>query len=67
MEIINMGDFAITNVNQKTAFSYRTPSVRRINFEVDKNKAIKETEDSKRRQNKATKRTKKHRKRKKKR
>jgi len=65
MDIINMGDFAITNVNQKTAYSYRTPSVRRINFQAEKNNAAKEIDDTKKRQNKATRRTRKNRKRKK--
>jgi predicted aspartyl protease len=32
MDIINRGDFAVTNVNNKTVFSYRYPSVERIDF-----------------------------------
>lgn len=32
MDIINLGDFAITNKNGKTVFTYRFPSVERIDF-----------------------------------
>ncbi len=64
MEVINMGDFAITNVNQKTAFSYRIPSIRRINFQIEKTNAINEESETNRKQNKATRRTRKSRKRK---
>lgn len=32
MDIIGAGDFAITNVNNKTVVSYQYPSVRQINF-----------------------------------
>lgn len=32
MDIINQGDFAVTNINGKTAFSFRHPSVERIDF-----------------------------------
>lgn len=32
MDIISVGDFAITNKDGKTAFSFRLPSERRINF-----------------------------------
>ncbi len=63
MDIINMGDFAITNTNQKTAFSYRIPSAGRINFQAEKNKAIKETRETNQKQIKATRRTQKKRKR----
>ncbi len=35
MDIIERGDFAITNVNQKTVLSFRTPSVKTIDFEKD--------------------------------
>ncbi len=35
MDVINMGDFAVTNKNGKTAFSFRIPSVELIDF-VDK-------------------------------
>lgn len=32
MDIISRGDFAVTNFNGKTVFSYRQPSVERIDF-----------------------------------
>jgi len=32
MDIINRGDFAITNKNNKTTFSFRMPSLETINF-----------------------------------
>lgn len=64
MSIINKGDFAITNVNKKTTMSFRSPSVARINFVTEYEKARKEEEEINRRQNKATKRTQKRRKRK---
>lgn len=32
MDIINRGDFAVTNKNGKTVFTYRFPSVERIDF-----------------------------------
>ena len=32
MDIITMGDFAVTNVNGKTVFSFRIPSVEKINY-----------------------------------
>lgn len=64
MSIINKGDFAITNVNKKTTMSFRSPSVARINFLTEYEKARKEEEEINRRQNKATKRTQKQRKRK---
>jgi uncharacterized protein YchJ len=32
MDIINKGDFAVTNKDGKTAFSFRTPSVECIDF-----------------------------------
>jgi len=64
MSIINKGDFAITNVNNKTTMSFRTPSVARINFEVEYEKAKKEKEEINRRQDKATRHTQKKRKRK---
>lgn len=35
MDIINLGDFAITNGNNKTTFSFRTPSVQEIDFIPD--------------------------------
>lgn len=66
MDIINMGDFAITNVSKKTSLSYRQPSLFRINFQTDKEKAIKEKELLVKKQNKATLKTKKNRKRKRK-
>lgn len=63
MSIINKGDFAITNVNNKTTMSWRCPSVERINFQSDYEKAFKEQEEINRRQKKDTKRTQKRRKR----
>lgn len=63
MNIINKGDFAITNANQSTSMSYRTPSVVRINFENEYKKAVIEEEAFERRQNKKTKATKRNRKR----
>ena len=65
MNIINKGDFAITNVNNCTAMSFRTPSVARINFENDYKKAVKEEEDLKSKRRKDTKRSQKSRKRRK--
>ena len=35
MDIIGFGDFAVTNVNGKTTFSFRIPSVREIDFVPD--------------------------------
>lgn len=32
MDIIGMGDFAVTNVNEKTTLSFRVPSVKEIDF-----------------------------------
>ncbi len=32
MDIIQHGDFAITNVNYKTTFSFRTPSIQEIDY-----------------------------------
>lgn len=32
MDIIGLGDFAVTNVNNKTTFSFRVPSVKEIDF-----------------------------------
>lgn len=32
MDIIRHGDFSITNVNQKTTFSFRTPSLQEIDY-----------------------------------
>lgn len=32
MDIIGSGDFAVTNVNNQTVFSFRSPSVERIDF-----------------------------------
>lgn len=44
MDIIKHGDFAITNVNQKTTFSFRTPSIQEIDYVKEgKNKFIKKT------------------------
>lgn len=35
MDIIGLGDFAVTNANNKTAFSFRIPSVEEIDFIPD--------------------------------
>lgn len=35
MDIIGLGDFAVTNVNGKTVFSFRIPSVQEIDFVPD--------------------------------
>ena len=32
MDIINTGDFAVTNVDGKTCMSFQMPSIRRIDF-----------------------------------
>ena len=37
MDIICMGDFAVTNYNGKTAFSFRIPSQKRIDFVQESN------------------------------
>ena len=63
MSIINKGDFAITNVNSKTTMSFRSPSVARINFQAEFDKAKIEDEEFRRRQKKDTKNTKKNHKR----
>ncbi len=60
MNIVTRGDFAVTNVNQRTALSFRTPSVARINFVEDKKKAEKEEAAIAHRQRKDTKRTQKN-------
>lgn len=38
MDIICHGDFAITNVNGKTTFSFRTPSISKIDYVAEANK-----------------------------
>jgi len=65
MSIINQGDFAVTNVNNKTTMSYRSPSVCRINFKTEYEKALQEEKECHRKQNKATRKTQKKRKRRK--
>jgi hypothetical protein len=35
MDIISQGDFAVSNVDGKTAFTYRVPSLVRFDFEKD--------------------------------
>jgi len=35
MDIIGLGDFAVTNTNDKTTFSFRIPSVQEIDFIPD--------------------------------
>ena len=39
MDIINMGDFAVTNFNGQTKFTFRYPSARHIDFVEEINKA----------------------------
>jgi predicted aspartyl protease len=39
MDIINQGDFAVTNKDGKTTFSFRTPSVERLDFVEEAKKA----------------------------
>jgi len=39
MDIIGMGDFAVTNVNGKTVLSFRTPSAREIDFIPESNES----------------------------
>lgn len=36
MDIISQGDFAITNVGSKTTFSFRIPSIERIDYLIDR-------------------------------
>ena len=41
MDIINRGDFAVTNQNRKTKFSFRFPSIGDIDFvEEDENPPV---------------------------
>ena len=35
MDIISQGDFAVTNFNQRTVFSFRVPSLETIDFSQD--------------------------------
>lgn len=35
MDIITMGDYSITNVNNKTTFSFRIPSLKTIDYEAE--------------------------------
>ena len=47
MDIIKHGDFAITNKNKKTTFSFRTPSIEEIDYvkeSEEKNKKAKQKE-----------------------
>lgn len=39
MDIISLGDFSITNVDNKTTFSFRTPSIKEIDY-VEEQKEI---------------------------
>jgi SEC-C motif len=41
MDIISKGDFSITNCEGKTCFSFRTPSIRKVDFVDDINKIMK--------------------------
>lgn len=40
MDVINRGDFAVTNVGGITKFSFRVPSEAHIDFVEDHNRAI---------------------------
>lgn len=40
MDIITLGDFAITNVGGKTVFSFRTPSTKMIDYVEEINKSM---------------------------
>ena len=40
MDIINTGDFAITNVGKKTVFSFRIPSIRTIDYVKEANQQL---------------------------
>lgn len=56
MNIINKGDFSITNFKNRTTFSFRIPSIGRVNFKEEKSNAIKAvTKRSKGRQKKNSK------------
>ena len=44
MDVINQGDFAISNSGGTTTFCFRTPSIGRINFDSEKSKAREERE-----------------------
>lgn len=46
MDIIKHGDFAITNVNGKTTFSFRTPSIQEIDYVKESKLIDKEQEIS---------------------
>ena len=39
MDIIRHGDFSITNINNRTTFSFRTPSIKEIDY-VEESKNI---------------------------
>ncbi len=43
MDIITLGDFSVTNVSGKTVFSFRTPSVKKIDYvdEINRSKPSK--------------------------
>ncbi len=43
MDIITLGDFSVTNTNGKTVFSFRTPSVKMIDYvdEINRSKSTK--------------------------
>ena len=58
MDIIGLGDFAVTNANGKTAFSFRIPSVEEIDFvpSAQENNIMEEGNRSQRRALKAKKR-----------
>ena len=48
MDVINMGDFAVTNKDGKTKFSFRIPSIADIDFVVEDNERIREERERKR-------------------
>lgn len=43
MDIINQGDFAVTNYNGKTVFSFRMPSIETMNFNIGEKKTFTRT------------------------
>jgi predicted aspartyl protease len=40
MDIISLGDFSLTNVDQKTIFSFRTPSLKTVDYVKEFNKSF---------------------------
>lgn len=46
MDIITIGDFAITNVGRKTVFSFRIPSIQTIDYVKEANRLRKSAQDA---------------------